>query len=414
MAAIDYSLIGRAWEESEYDDVSHRLSANGEWIAVPDWFSLAGQASYDDTILDPRNGLNYGGIGVFGAGNLAEVATASLTPRISHRFNDLQFGAQYTYGRTWYLDEGKGLTPTTGLLTHQDVEDHDASVSLGTSRDAGSRLTGSVFYNWQKSEYDLSLPYEFERAGVDLGLQVSRTLTLVGDVGRESALDEDTTEGGLDSEFWSAGLRWDPNERTSAEARYGERFFGESWSFEVTHRARLLEFTGAYSEAPTVESRQLGLLPFDPGTLPPWFPPLDFGRLNSQPYVAKNASLGVTASGSRTTLTLTAFQFDRDYLTAERQDETNLGASFTATRNLASNLSADFSVTMSEYERSSFDGIFEPATVTNDRDTTVVVRLNRESGARLTLSGEAGYLTRSGEVQDFDGWWIALRGRWAP
>jgi hypothetical protein len=413
-AAIDYSLIARAWEDSDYDDVSHQLSANGEWVALPDWFSMSGQATYGDTILDAGQGLNYGGLGIFGAGNLAEVATASVRPRLSHRFNDWQLNADYGYGRTWYLDEGKGQ-PTVGFVSggQEDSEDQSAGVSLGTAPEAGSKLTGTVFYDWQKSEYDTRLPYEFERVGVDLGLQVSRTVSLVGDVGKESALDESTTDGGLDSDFWSAGLRWDPNDRTSAEGRYGERFFGDSWSLDVTHRARLLEFSASYSEAPTVETRELSLGSFDPGTLPPGFPPIDIGILTSLPYVARNATARVTAAGSRTTLTLMAFSLERDYLAVTQTDETNFGASFSADRRIASNLSADFTLSYSDYERSSFELDPSLSTISNDKDTTAVFRLNRESGERVTLTGETGYLTRSGE-RDYDGWWVALRGRWTP
>ncbi len=36
-------------------------------------------------------------------------------------------------------------------------------------------------------------------------------------------------DGGLDETFWSAGLRWEPDERTSVEARTGDRFFGTSY-----------------------------------------------------------------------------------------------------------------------------------------------------------------------------------------
>ena len=31
----------------------------------------------------------------------------------------------------------------------------------------------------------------------------------------------------------------------------------------------------------------------------------------------------------------------------------------------------------------------------------------------LTLSAEAGYLTRSGD-SEYDGWWTGLRARWTP
>ena len=88
IGAIDYSLIGRIWDESDFDDVSHRLGANGQWFAVPEWFSLTGQAGYEDAVIDPRNGLNYGGIGIFGQDNLQEVATAGLSPILQRRVRD--------------------------------------------------------------------------------------------------------------------------------------------------------------------------------------------------------------------------------------------------------------------------------------------------------------------------------------
>ena len=43
-----------------------------------------------------------------------------------------------------------------------------------------------------------------------------------------------------------------------------------------------------------------------------------------------------------------------------------------------------------------------------------MARLNRQSGDKLTLSAEAGYLTRSGDLEDYDGWWTGLRARWTP
>ena len=411
LAAIDYSLIGRAWEESDNNDVSHSLAANGEWLAVPEWFRVRGQASYSDAVIDPQDGLNYGGIGVFGPSNLTEIATASITPVVQHRFNYLEFSAQYSYGRTWYLDEGKG-EPVVGFVSNQDSTDQAANVSAGTG-ETWSRAYATAFYDWQKSEYDAALPYRFERVGLDAGYQVSRTLTLVGDVGKESDLDASTTQGGLDSDFWSAGLRWDPNDRTSAEGRYGERFFGSSWSLAIRHRARILEFDASYSEQPTVETRTLSLGDFDPGSLPPGFEGEFVGRINSSPYVARNARAGIRAEGSRTTMGLAAYFLERDYIRTLRQDETTVGASFDVIRQLASNFSTDFSVSVNEYEQSA--GSLDPdiTTTSTFRDLQTLLRLNRTSGERLTLSGEAGWFMRTNDV-DYDGWWVAVRARWTP
>lgn len=418
-AAIDYSLVARWWEDSDFNDVSQRLGANGEWNVVPEWFSLRGQATYDDAVIDPRVSANYGGLGIFGAGNLTEYATASLSPLLRHRFGDLEAIAQYTYGRTWYFDEGKGQ-PVLGFVSNQDSTDEAVNLSFGTAADAGARVLASVFYEWQRSEYETALPYKYEQLGIDAGMRVQRTLALVGRVGQESDLDASTTEGGFDSTFWNLGLRWNPNERTMAEGRIGERFFGNTWLLSVTHRARLLEFNASYSEEPTVETRTLSLGGFDPGDLPPSSPGVDLGRLNSSPFVARSATAGVRAVGSRTTMGLSAYQFERDYLQAIRQDETQSGVAFDATRQLASNLSADFGLSYNWYDYASIDAIAGSSS-SDYRDLTATVRLNRRSGEKLTLSGEAGYLDRNsdgatlpGVSTDYDGWWVGLRARWTP
>jgi len=410
IGAIDYSLIGRAWEDSDFNDVSQRLAANGEWTAVPEWFRIGAQASYDDSVIDPSVGINYGELGIFGPDNLAETATAAVLPVLQHRFNWAEFTAQYSYGRTWYFDDD--AQPVIGFVTDQDSTDQAAYVGLGTA-DIDARLFGTVSYEWEKSEYDTALPYEYERAGLDAGYQVTRTLAIVGDVGRESDLDESTTEGGLDSTYWSAGLRYEPNEQTSAEGRYGERFFGSSWSLSVMHQARMLEFNASYSEEPTVETRTLSLGDFDPGTLPPTLPGVSPGSINSSPYVAKNANAGIRAVGSRTTLGLTAYQYERDYLRAARADETDTGVAFDATRQLASNLSADLVLSWNEYVREFAIDPNDPVTDENYDDLQAILRLNRQAGAHLTLGLEAGYLQRSGDTE-YDGWWTGLRARWIP
>ena len=92
--------------------------------------------------------------------------------------------------------------------------------------------------------------------------------------------------------------------------------------------------------------------------------------------------------------------------------ETGAGAAFNATRQLASNLSADFTLSYNDYERS-FDVDAPQADNSGDQDWQAVARLNRQSGEKLTLSAEAGYLTRSGD-QDYDGGWTGLRARWTP
>ena len=65
-------------------------------------------------------------------------------------------------------------------------------MSFGT---AEARLADlcAVFYDWERSDYETALPFEYERVGPGCSGSISRSLALVGDVGRESDLDVSTT-----------------------------------------------------------------------------------------------------------------------------------------------------------------------------------------------------------------------------
>jgi hypothetical protein len=73
-------------------------------------------------------------------------------------------------------------------VSDEDSTDQSASLSFGTW-ERGAQFSGRVFYDWERSEYETALPFEYERAGLDAGFRISRTLVFVGDFGRESDLD---------------------------------------------------------------------------------------------------------------------------------------------------------------------------------------------------------------------------------
>ncbi len=107
------------------------LAANGRWVAIPELFSISGDASYGDTLIDMQQGGNYGNLGVFNSGNIAEQATASVRPALEHRFKDFQFRATYAYGQVWYFDQGNG-DPNSQFftVTQEDSTNQAADVSL--------------------------------------------------------------------------------------------------------------------------------------------------------------------------------------------------------------------------------------------------------------------------------------------
>ena len=55
-ATLDYTLIARAFEASEYDSVSHLLGAHGTYMLAQDLFWIDAQAGYSDSIIDAGAG----------------------------------------------------------------------------------------------------------------------------------------------------------------------------------------------------------------------------------------------------------------------------------------------------------------------------------------------------------------------
>ena len=411
IGAADYSLIGRAWEESEFDDVTHRLAANGRWNVAADLFRVDGSAGYFDSIIDPAAGANFGGgTGLLGRGNLAETATANVTPAFRKRFGDTEFRASYSYGRVWYIDLPDD-EPTPGAEGAEDSTDQTARVSFGTA-EPDRLVNGRILYEWKRTEFEQSLPYEYERAGAEVGWRVTNSVTLVGDAGLESALDENTTDGGLDDDYWHAGARWEPDDQMTVEARYGQQFFGDSYYVSIERDARFLRLQATYSDEPTVESRRIDSGDFTPGSLPPIDPGLELGRVTANPFVTKVARIEATAKGSRTEVLVAAYDSQRDYLSGPLVDETSVGGNLTATRQLAANFSGDFSVSYEEYERGALETA-PTANVNRNYLTEVLLRLNRAIGAKVTTSLEGGYFNQGGDIS-YDGWWAALRVRYQP
>ena len=84
------------------------------------------------------------------------------------------------------------------------------------------------------------------------------------------------------------------------------------------------------------------------------------------------------------------------------------------TRQLASNLSADFWVSYEDYETNRALGNPPVDFTQSSYDTTLVARLNRtSSGGKITTTFETGYLNSAG-FDAYDGWWVGLRARWRP
>ena len=111
-------------------------------------------------------------------------------------------------------------------------------------------LAWALDYRIRRIEYEESLPYEFQRASVNLGFWVNGTLRVFAEGGSETPYDS-YYDSSMDSDFWEAGFQYKPNQRLDLEIAGGDRSFGESYRGRLNYELRRGNLTASYSQTPT-------------------------------------------------------------------------------------------------------------------------------------------------------------------
>jgi hypothetical protein len=199
---------------------------------------------------------------------------------------------------------------------------------------------------------------ELKSADFRLGYRVNRKLRLRASVGREWN-DFESVRSDIDGERWDFGAVWTPNKRTTVDIGYGDRFFGETPTVDISYRRKRSVFTLNYrkelTDARTLRSERslededpFGEL-VDPIEDDPIFIFPDEGQI-----VDERISFSWSRKGKRTTLTL-----DGDYSMQEGQstegDVVFMTSSLDLSRRLSSRLSVDTSVDWENQENAAND-----------------------------------------------------------
>jgi uncharacterized protein (PEP-CTERM system associated) len=315
-------------DESGLNETSQQLDASSDIRVVTDFLELALRANMWQQLVDPAQQLNYENL--FSTRNLLDGTSASAEPLFNHVFGPVRVQARYRYGFVQY----SGGQDT--LVAEDNARNQDARFEIG-SPDLAARFTWDAYYKSERSNYDISDSYSYDQASLGVELQIARGLRLLTAGGSETDVSVNPSEGGLDSGFWHAGFRWEPDRNNLVEATFGERFFGNSYSARIEHRARYVDLRLSYSEEPTTEARrqltqfadvQSGAPSADVPNIP------EVTRLTTDAYLNKVADANLRLSLRRTTLDLRAFSFKREYL-ALGQTEDGYGGSLTLRRKLS-------------------------------------------------------------------------------
>jgi uncharacterized protein (PEP-CTERM system associated) len=339
---IDYTMQNLFYlENSDRDTTYHQFDGNTSIEAVRDWFFLDALATYTQVLIDPELPISTGNL--FDTANITDASSARVVPRIRHEFGAVLLDARYLRGFVDYHgNDSNG----------EEIEDteNEARALLIGSADKNDRLTWDIHYDQQRAEYDVSPPFEYERAGATLGWAVGSALRLLGRGGKESDLFQNLGDGGLETTYWMAGFRWSPDSNSEFEVLGGERFYGQAWEGHWTRTGRMLKLELRYSEAPTTDAQNLALRPASLDSdidRPP--DAEDFARLSPDVYVYRQLIGRLALTGSRTEIVLEPLFTRREYV-ATGQEERTGGLSFHIQRQIRARATIGLDLAYQEWD----------------------------------------------------------------
>ncbi len=120
-------------------------------------------------------------------------------------------------------------------------------INLRLSSGPGYKLlTWNLAYSKEIIDYETGADTDIEVSTLNARRLITPTVGLLAQGGYEyyKRGPIPPTEG----PSWSAGLDWTPSPRTHVAATAGQRFFGNTYSLDFTHRARLTTWSAGYSE----------------------------------------------------------------------------------------------------------------------------------------------------------------------
>ena len=335
---INYSLQSLTYlNNNQNNSLNHQLNGVVNAELLEDFLFLdLNSAIYQQNI----NALAPIGLGNTNAtNNLTTVGTYSVSPYLRKRFGSFANGdLRLTQSGVYYNSQGISNTVSDSVIG-----------SLGS----GSRfndLFWGLNYSYTKNNNQSTADTEFEKVSATLGYALTRKLRVhaTGGIERNNFISLGNSK--VDGPFWNVGFDWAPTIRTQIGATVGQRFFGNTYSFNLTERTRRTTWNASYSEDITttsanslntaaagvayvcatppagaipgiIQGQQVWLLA--PGTTQ-----LDitsngcipaynlFSRnltLVNDVFVAKNLNIGVAYSLGRSVFSLNAFNLRRDF-----------------------------------------------------------------------------------------------------
>ena len=319
-AQMDYQ--GQAlyyWDDQDRNDFLHRLNADTTTTVIRDALFLDAGALYEQQPITSRGAISDDNALV--TGNRTNAATLRASPYLIQ-------------------DVGRLGTSITRLGVRRTVYDEDipnvtqqSASFLLTSPPAADPVSWQAAVQTQRVSRSGQIRNQyFDDAYGELGHLIRPRLRLLARYGRETERFADGSVDRFGAEYWNAGFRW-TGVRTNVEARYGRRFYGDSYLLSIDRRAARLTTRLSYTESQQVSDR-FTLLSAEDAGLPPQIEDPGTGDMLDTPpivvadnevFIRKRTALSTTYSTGRSRASLTAFHATREFQVAE-DDEERFGA----------------------------------------------------------------------------------------
>jgi uncharacterized protein (PEP-CTERM system associated) len=235
--------------------------------------------------------------------NLTDIYTASISPYWRHRFGSFSnLLARYRHAE---------------FRNNNDALDDSSIDAVNVTLGSGTQfqdLSWSLNYSDQQTDYEDRRDVSFSSAAASLGYALTSKLQINGSVGYQ---DNSYLAGAseLTGTFWTAGLAWAPNTRTSINLGYDYYPYGDAPRLALAYRARYWTVNASYALRLTTTSTEatiqrpifLGTAVLPDGQLFNIFA-LDPTRITTnQVYSNERFQLGATYAKGKTTLGVTLY-----------------------------------------------------------------------------------------------------------
>ena len=220
---------------SNNNALNHQLNAAANAELLKDFLFLDANTSISQQNLNALGPVGFGNTNA--TNNLTTVGTYSISPYIRKRF-DRFADANFRVSQSGVYYNSQGISNTVT----------DSLTGALTSGPSFNDLFWGLNYSYSKNNNQSSADTAFERVSATLGYALTRKFRVNATAGQEFNNYISASGSKIDGPFWNAGFTWTPTSRTSVAATYGHRFFGRTYSFNLSERTRHATWSAGYSQ----------------------------------------------------------------------------------------------------------------------------------------------------------------------